>query len=182
MCCAPPAIAAASLPISHGVKADVAPQFPHPRALARREQRFADLPEARHRLLPGVGIGAAHRVAQQVENRRLGRPASLGQPQLLLPPVAPAGSCRDHRARFQLLHHAPQRLFGDPEQREQVRNRQPRLARDEIKRAVMRPAQLDLGEPGVDRAPQRRMGEKQKFDAAAHLSLAQEKGRGGGNL
>src|SRR3546814_3376969 len=77
---------------------------------------------------------------------------------------------------------AAERLFGDAEQRQQVRNGEAGLAGDEIERAVMGAAQLFFGKAGVDRPPQRGVAEKQIFDAPAHLGLAQEKGRSGGHL
>ena len=46
----------------------------------------------------------------------------------------------------------------------------------------MRAAELVFRQPDVDRAPQGGMAEKQIFDAAPDLLLAQVKGRGGGNL
>src|SRR3546814_9700251 len=69
---------------------------------------------------------------------------------------------------------AAERLFGDAEQRQQVRNGEAGLAGDEIERAVMGAAQLFFGKAGVDRPPQRGVAEKQIFDAPAHLGLRSE--------
>src|SRR3546814_8961039 len=51
------------------------PELRDPAALARRNERLADLPEAGHRLLPRMGIGAAHRIAQRREYLAFGRAA-----------------------------------------------------------------------------------------------------------
>src|SRR3546814_9670618 len=48
----------------------------------------------------------------------------------------------------QVVEHAAQRLLGDGEQAQQVLHRQVGLARDEIERAVMRPAQPLRGQIG----------------------------------
>src|SRR3546814_10268608 len=79
MCCAPRAIADANSRTSRGAKdrqaysASVLPQPRNPAALAHRDERLADLPEAGHRLLPRMGVGAAHRIAQRREYLAFGR-------------------------------------------------------------------------------------------------------------
>src|SRR3546814_13927257 len=110
MCCAPRAIVAANSPISRApaerrpfpvVRPSVAsgwgtaphsirrgPQIRHPSALARRQQRLVDLPEARDRSLAGVGIGAAHRVAQRGKDHAFALPAFPRPAEILLTPVA----------------------------------------------------------------------------------------------
>src|SRR3546814_13517137 len=115
-----------------------------------RDERLADLPEAGHRLLPRMGVGAAHRIAQRREYLAFGRATGIGQPQFLGAPVAVAGPRRQIFARFEILHHPPQGLPGDVETREQVRTRKTRLSRDENARAGTRAPQAPLGkEPGM---------------------------------
>src|SRR5690606_17379914 len=97
-------------------------------------------------------------------------------------PVTIARARGQQGARIQILYHASQRLLRDAEETEEVGNRKAGLARDEIERAVMRAPQFLLGEPRIDRPPERTMRKKQIFDAPAYFFFAQEKGRGSGNL
>src|SRR3546814_13722289 len=73
-------------------------------------------------------------------------------------------------------------LLGDGEQAQQVLHRQVGLARDEIERAVMRPAQPLRGQPLVDRAGERGIAEIEHLYAPPDLILAQEQRRSGRDL
>src|SRR3546814_20813644 len=88
------------------------PELRDPAALARRNERLADLPEAGHRLLPRMGIGAAHRIAPRRESLAFGRAAGVGQPQLLGAPVAVSRPRRQYFARSAVLHHTTHGPFG----------------------------------------------------------------------
>src|SRR3546814_18868519 len=80
------------------------PELRDPAALARRNERLADLPEAGHRLLPRMGIGAAHRIAQRREYLAFGRAAGVGPPQFLGSPVAVSPPRRPIFAPFAFFH------------------------------------------------------------------------------
>ena len=88
-----------------------------------------------------------------IEDRGFDWASVFAPAQLLLAAVAIARPRRQHIARFQFFDHPAQGLFGDAKQGEQVRNRQSRLPRNEIERAVMCAAQSLFGQPRVDRPP-----------------------------
>src|SRR3546814_12898885 len=85
----------------------------------------------------------------------------------------------DLPALGQLVEHAPERLLGDRQQGEQMTHREIGLARDEIERAVVRPAEPLRGQPAIDRARHVAVAEIKQLDATADFGFAQEERRGG---
>jgi hypothetical protein len=93
-----------------------------------------------------------------------------------LPPVRRTASRFDKIAGGQIIEHATERLFGDGQNPQQIADRQVRLARDKIKRAVVRASKAMFGQPLVNRTGEPGISEKQQFDAAADLMLAKKQG------
>ena len=119
-------------------------------------------------------VGLCHAPAKKIEEFMLERLARISQKKPALSSVPLADLLLNKSAILKIRQHPPKRLLGDVKQPQQPRNSQPRLARHEIQRAVMRAAIGRTGELVVSALDQAGIAEIQKLDAAANLGLAKK--------
>ena len=150
-------------------------------AVVLGDKIFEDMPKGADRLWPGGLIAALDRRAQVTEQGRFQVCTDRRQAQQALATVSAADQHFDQIARQQVTQDAVERLFGDGKQPQQIAHWHIGLARDEIERAVVRPAKPMRHQPGIGCTGEMAIAEIEQLNAAPQIGFCEYRVGGVGN-